>query len=128
MKPTGKLLYEEPIAGFSFRKARFIKAVLILYTITTLLLIGPDGCIYKCHNDLYAGDETNALGRISDGDLTISEDFHTCSNFGFCNPCDVQVKFDRYGQWGYCAVEIRKSGIEVNRNTVQECWDYSGTR
>jgi hypothetical protein len=39
MRAKGRLLYEEPIFTFSYRKAGFIKAVLLLYAITTLLLI-----------------------------------------------------------------------------------------
>lgn len=89
---------------------------------TTLLLINPEGYIFKCHHDLYEGDITKAVGHILDSNLTLPEEFRYCDNFGFCNPCSVQMKFDRFGNWGYCAVKIQKDGIVINDDIVPETW------
>jgi len=89
---------------------------------TTVLLINPEGYIFKCHHDLYEGNIKKAVGHILDSNLRLSEEFRSCDNFGFCNPCDVQLKFDRFGNWGYSAVEIEKDGILVNDNIMPETW------
>jgi len=72
---------------------------------TSELIIGPDGGIYRCHSDLYAG--RGALANILDPELAISTDFRRCDNFGFCNPCDVKLKTDRFQSFGHTSVEIR---------------------
>ncbi|NVN99423.1 MAG: radical SAM protein [Geobacteraceae bacterium] len=71
---------------------------------TTELLIGPGGGVYRCHSDLYEGRA--ALGNILDPDLVISNDFRYCDCFGFCNPCDVKLKTDRFQIFGHTSVEI----------------------
>ena len=68
------------------------------------ILVGPGGSIYRCHRDLYQAE--NPVGRITDPDLTFSEDFRPCVNFGYCNPCDIKLKTNRYLQMGHCSVEI----------------------
>lgn len=72
---------------------------------TQEILIGPGGGIYRCHRDLYVWE--GAIGRITDPELTITDAFRPCANFGHCNPCDVKLKTNRYLQMGSCAVEIR---------------------
>jgi len=32
------------------------------------------------------------------------------------------MKFDRFGNWDYCAVEIQKDGIVINDDIVPENW------
>jgi hypothetical protein len=71
---------------------------------TTELLIGPDGSVFRCHSDLYAG--RGAIGHILDPDLVISSEFRPCDHFGFCNPCDVKVKTNRFQEFGHTSVEI----------------------
>lgn len=70
------------------------------------ILIAPGGGIYRCHRDLYLAE--NPVGRITDPDLALTTEFRDCSHFGFCNPCDVKLKTNRYLQMGHCAVEIKK--------------------
>lgn len=71
---------------------------------TTELLIGPDGGIYRCHSDLYAG--RTPVGNILDPELVISSDFRHCDCYGFCNPCDVKLKTNRFQSFGHTSVEI----------------------
>lgn len=71
---------------------------------TREVLIGPGGGIYRCHRDLYLTE--NPVARITDENLAISDEFRPCNNFGFCNPCDVKLKTNRYLQMGHCSVEI----------------------
>lgn len=71
---------------------------------TTELIIGPSGHIFRCHSDLYANRDW--IGHILDETLP-SFSFRECSNYGFCNPCDLKVKTNRLQEPGYCAVEIK---------------------
>ena len=71
---------------------------------TREVLIGPGGGIYRCHRDLYLTE--NVVGRITDPGLTVSDEFRPCHNFGYCNPCDIKLKTNRYLQMGNCSVEI----------------------
>jgi hypothetical protein len=70
------------------------------------LLIAPNGDIFQCHSDLYAG--IGAEGNILDKDLIISDKFRECSRFGFCNPCDVKIKNNRFQEGGHTSVEIKE--------------------
>jgi hypothetical protein len=79
---------------------------------TTELIIGPDGGIYRCHSDLYAG--RTPVGNILDPKLTISESFRHCDCYGFCNPCDVKLKTNRFQSSGHTSVEII-SDIDSNQ-------------
>jgi len=96
---------------------------------TSELLIGPDGGIYRCHSDLYAG--RTPVGNILDPELVISQDFRRCDCYGFCNPCDVKLKTDRFQSFGHTSVEIvTASGFVENDsdrltaiNSVPECED-----
>ncbi len=71
---------------------------------TSELLVGPDGGVYRCHSDLYAG--RTPVGNILDPVLAISTDFRSCDCYGFCNPCDVKLKTDRFQTFGHTSVEI----------------------
>lgn len=71
---------------------------------TTELIIGPDGGVYRCHSDLYAG--RTPVGNILDPELKISAEFRSCDFFGECNPCDVKLKTDRFQSFGHTSVEI----------------------
>lgn len=72
---------------------------------TTEFLIAPDLQIYRCHNDLYAG--INSIGHFLDPSFELKDEFKTCDNYGFCNPCDVKLKTDRFQQFGHTSVEIK---------------------
>lgn len=71
---------------------------------TTELIIGPGGDVYRCHADLYEGRE--AIGHILDLELLVEPVFRPCSDYGYCNPCDVKLKTDRYQRFGHTSVEI----------------------
>ncbi|GAF67604.1 unnamed protein product, partial [marine sediment metagenome] len=69
------------------------------------LLISPSGTIYKCHRDLYA--EENGWSNISYPDFKPEYKFRECNKYGFCNPCDVKSKLNRFLKMGSCSVEIK---------------------
>jgi hypothetical protein len=71
---------------------------------TTELIIGPGGDVYRCHADLYEGRE--AVGHILDPDLNIEPLFRPCADYGYCNPCDIKLKTDRFQKFGHTSVEI----------------------
>lgn len=71
---------------------------------TTELIIGCNGDIYRCHADLYEGREP--IGHILDPDYQIEDTFRICNNFGYCNPCDIKVKTNRFQEFGHTSVEI----------------------
>ena len=68
------------------------------------LIIGPNGGIYRCHSDLYCG--INPIGTILDPEFEVDSGFHKCNDYGYCNPCDVKTKTDRFQINGHTAVEI----------------------
>jgi sulfatase maturation enzyme AslB (radical SAM superfamily) len=69
------------------------------------LLIAPDGLLYRCHADLYAG--VNSYAHILDEDITLPTDFLPCDRYCLCNTCDVKLKTNRLQQGGHCSVEVR---------------------
>jgi len=73
---------------------------------TSELLIGPDGSLYRCHSDLYAGRDP--YGNLLDPTLTVDDVFRSCAYYGYCNPCDVKTKTNRFQQFGHTSVEIRR--------------------
>lgn len=75
---------------------------------TTELLIGPGGEVFRCHADLYKGE--NAIGHILDSAFVINDVFRSCNCYGHCNPCDVKLKNNRFQEFGHTSVEIIKSG------------------
>lgn len=72
---------------------------------TTELLIDNQGDIFRCHADLYKG--INKIGNILDSDFQVEDKFRVCSNFGYCNPCDIKVKTNRFQQYGHTSVEVQ---------------------
>jgi MoaA/NifB/PqqE/SkfB family radical SAM enzyme len=71
---------------------------------TTELIVGPTGHIFRCHSDLYAN--RCAIGHILDHDFKIEQIFRPCDWYGFCNPCDIKVKTNRFQIFGHTSVEI----------------------
>ncbi|MDD2367009.1 MAG: radical SAM protein [Desulfuromonadaceae bacterium] len=71
---------------------------------TSELIIGPGGDVFRCHSDLYDG--FSPVGNILDPDFYIDESFRSCERYGFCNPCDVKLKTDRFQVYGHTSVEI----------------------
>jgi hypothetical protein len=82
---------------------KFKKSVLCR---TTELLMDSAGSVFRCHADLYAGQ--NSVGRITDPDFRIEDRFRPCALFGHCNPCDVKVKTNRFQEFGHTSVEIKE--------------------
>jgi len=74
---TDMKLYQE---GFSARSRR------PMYCRTRRFLIGPDGLVYNCHYHLYS--RRSPIGDLTNGEVSLREDYYYCEDFGFCNPCD----------------------------------------
>ncbi len=84
----------------------------------TVVPVGPDGDVYRCHSDLYFGRKDLRLGNILDGDLNVKEEHQDCDNYGTCSECDVKVKTNRYQQYGYTSVDIQFPGGEGDGQEV----------
>lgn len=69
------------------------------------LLIAPNGDIFRCHRDLYMGE--NCIGNILDGNFEIEDKFRTCKEYGHCHFCDIKLKTNRFLKMGSCSVEIK---------------------
>lgn len=87
---------------------RFKKEVLCK---TTELIIGPNGNIYRCHSDLY--ESRKHIGHILDPVFEIEDIFRKCDVFGYCNPCDIKIKTNRFQRFGHTSVTIKE--ISSNR-------------
>lgn len=85
---------------------------------SSVLLVDPLGDIYRCHSDMFSGNNKGWLGSLFEPDEHISPRETGCDNYGFCHPCDTQIKFDRFGQWGYSAVSIRGEGLKTVSRTA----------
>lgn len=72
---------------------------------TTEFLIDSQSDIFRCHHDLYSG--VDSIGSLYDGDFQIQDIFRPCDYFGFCNPCDVKVKTNRFQKFGHTSVDIK---------------------
>ena len=73
---------------------------------TTELIVGSDGAVYRCHSDLYEG--RTPIGNIADPSFEIEDVFRPCKVFGHCNPCDINVKTNRFQVFGHTSVEIKE--------------------
>ncbi|MFH1846513.1 MAG: radical SAM protein [Candidatus Omnitrophota bacterium] len=71
---------------------------------TTEFLIAPDLKGYRCHSDLYSG--SNAVGSLLDPRFELKYEYTRCDNYGYCNPCDIKVKTNRFQEFGHTSVEI----------------------
>ncbi len=72
---------------------------------TNEVLISPSGQVYKCHRDMYTDEYP--LGSLLYEDFKLRHKFRECSNYGFCNYCDIKNKVNRFLEMGACSVEIR---------------------
>lgn len=79
--------------------------------LTTQLLIDPIGDIYRCYGDLFRQNPEGVLGNLFEREVDLRMRHTDCNNFGFCHPCDVQIKLDRLSNWGYTAVQIVGDGV-----------------
>lgn len=73
---------------------------------TTELIIAPNGMLYNCHHDLYT--RYNPVADMSDEDVSVTGEYRVCSRYGYCNPCDIKKKFNRFQEWGHCSVHIKE--------------------
>jgi len=72
---------------------------------TTELIVGPNGGVYRCHSDLY--EKRPPIGHILDNSFDIDDLHRPCSHYGFCNPCDIKVKTNRFQIFGHTSVDIK---------------------
>ena len=72
---------------------------------TTELLIDPSGQVFRCHYDVYK--RINSIGSLFDSEFQIKDIYRECDYFGFCNPCDIKLKTNRFQQFGYSSVDIK---------------------
>jgi len=71
----------------------------------TEFLVDPQGYIFRCHRDLYKG--VNAIDTLFNSAFEIQDIYRDCDCFGFCNPCDVKIKTNRFQQYGHTSVDIK---------------------
>src|SRR3989338_1996614 len=72
------------------------------------LIVGPCGDVYRCHRDAYAG--INPLGNILEEDFAVMDGYRRCNSFGYCNPCDVKIKTNRFQEPVHTSVTIDFGG------------------
>ena len=97
-KDHGTYKYPESVSG--------IKQVKPVLCKPSELLIAPDGGIYGCHSDLYAG--VNSVGNLLEDGIRIEESFRACNRYGLCNPCDTKIKTNRFQEDGHTSVTIKE--------------------
>ena len=96
-KLYGKYLYPRAVSKIKHE---------VVFCKPSELLINPYGYIFRCHGDLYA--QNKPIGSLHDDKYKPLIKYTKCTNFGFCNPCDVKIKFNRYQETGHCSVSIKK--------------------
>lgn len=72
---------------------------------TTELLIGSCCDIFKCTRDVYLDE--NPIGSLLDPKYRITDEYKFCYNYGYCNPCDIKVKTNRFLEHGHTSVDIK---------------------
>lgn len=72
---------------------------------TTEFLIDPQGNVFRCHHDLYKG--INVIDTLFNPGFEIQDIYRDCDAFGFCNPCDVKLKTNRFQEYGHTSVDIK---------------------
>jgi len=71
---------------------------------TTEFLIDSLGEIHRCTRDIYI--DANPIGYLLDPDFKFEYKYRYCPNFGYCNPCDIKLKTNRFLKHGHTAVDI----------------------
>jgi glycosyltransferase involved in cell wall biosynthesis/pyruvate-formate lyase-activating enzyme len=71
---------------------------------STELLISPSLSVHRCTRDVYTNND--AIGHMLSPDFRVAFKHRECPNFGYCNPCDVKVKTDRFLRHGHTSVDI----------------------
>lgn len=96
----GRLYGEYKYSGSCSKKIK--KEVLCR---ATEFLIDPHANVFGCHHDVYQG--ITPLGSLFDNGFKLQRKFRKCDYYGFCNPCDVKIKTNRFQQFGHTSVEIK---------------------
>ncbi|MCU0666181.1 MAG: radical SAM protein [Candidatus Omnitrophica bacterium] len=72
---------------------------------STEFLIDPKADIFRCHHDVY--QDFKPIGSLYDGGFVLEDKYRKCGMFGFCNPCDVKIKTNRFQEFGHTSVDIK---------------------
>jgi len=80
----------------------------------TVVPIGPNGTIYRCHSDLYFRRKSLALGNIQDAHFEFPSHHLYCDNYGLCSECDVKTKTNHLQTYGYTSVDIKFQDSDMN--------------
>ena len=51
-----------------------------------------------------------ARGNILEDNFEIIDVYRRCENFGYCHPCDVKIKTNRFQEPGHTSVAINLGG------------------
>ncbi|MCP4220903.1 MAG: radical SAM protein [bacterium] len=97
-KQYGNLLYKDAAKGSPL--GIFVKCR------NTVVPIGPDGTIHRCHSNLYFNRKDSAIGNITADELVFPDTHLDCKHYGLCNECDVKVKTNHLQIFGYTSVDI----------------------
>lgn len=73
----------------------------------SVVVVGHDGDIYRCHADYYFNNKELVLGNILDDHFAFPTKHLPCSNYGLCSECDVKVKTNHLQIDGYTSVDIK---------------------
>ena len=72
---------------------------------TSEFLTDPEGSIFRCHHDIYKG--VNSIGNLFDPEYELQDIYSECDYFGYCNPCDIKIKTNRFQEFGHTSVDVR---------------------
>jgi organic radical activating enzyme len=115
-KMYGTYFYPDAVLGKVVAKEVFCK--------NTVIPIGPNGHLYRCHSDLYNGRHDLAITNILDESANFIDTFRPCTFYGLCSECDVKVKTNHNQQYGYTSVEIKFPPGQIsspsNQNTFSK--------
>ncbi len=98
-KMYGNYVYPDAVAGKVVEKKVLCK--------NTVVPIGPEGYLYRCHSDLYHRRHNLALAHLLDENASFEDKFRPCNFYGLCSECDVKTKTNHMQVYGYTSVEIQ---------------------
>lgn len=76
----------------------------------TVVPIGAEGYLYRCHSDLYHQRHNLAVAHLLDENASVEDKFRPCGFYGLCSECDVKTKTNHMQVYGYTSVEIKFPG------------------
>ena len=83
-KMYGRLKYKDAASGKVVKNNVMCK--------NSVLPIGPDGNMYKCHSDLYFKRHLLAIANLGDDSVDLEPRYRACQAYGLCSECDVKEK------------------------------------